>query len=345
MSYRVGVGLVGAGMWGKRVAAAVGRTESLRLVSCYTRSEESRRATAESVSCRAAGSLEELLDDPEVEGVLVLTPNHAHREIAEAAASRGKHVLVEKPIADTLESAEAIVDACERGGVVLFVAHCFRRLGAARATASLIADGSLGRVVLAEAHFSLQGTFKPGNWRSSRRTLVGGPLIQMGVHHSDTLQGWFGPAKTVSGSLTHLAARADVDDIAVALIEHATGTRSIISCSYVSPKSYGFRLYGTEANLDYRTEMSLWPQQERMDSETTLNLERRDGTRSPVEFETRDMLVNELEEFARCITSGERPETGGREGIDALQVVLAAVASSATGSVVAIDRRRTDNST
>lgn len=321
-------------MWGKRVALAVGRTANLELVACYTRNEAARRKTAEDTGCRAADSLEELVSDPRVEGVLVLTPNDAHLDIARAAADHHKHVLVEKPIADTLGGAEAIVECCSAADVVLFAAHCFRRLGAARATAALLSAGGLGRVVLAEAHFSLPGAFTPGTWRADPERLIGGPLMQLGVHHADTLQAWLGPARRVLGSIDHLEAAAPVDDVAVALLEHASGARSVISCSYVSPKSYGFRLFGTQANLDYRTDMSIWPQAERMDEKTTLTLQRRDGGPGRVAFTSCDMVVDELEEFGRCIVSRGRPETGGREGIAALRVVLGAVDSTRRNAAV-----------
>lgn len=337
MSRRIGVGLVGAGRWGRRVAQAVGRTSNLELVACFARSEASRRRVAGETGCRPVDSLEELVSDPRVRGVLVLTPNHVHLDVARAAADRGRHVLVEKPIAHTLESAAEIARACNRAGVVLFVAHCFRRLGAARAVGELVSAGRLGRVVLTEARFSLPGSFEPGSWRADPKTLVGGPLIQMGVHHCDTLQGWLGPVRRVSGSLDHLAAPAAVDDVAVAVLEHASGARSVVSCSYVSPKCYGFRLYGTEANLDYTTSMSLWPDAQRMDSETRLELQRRDGTVEGIPFEPRDMVADELEEFGRCIGEGATPETGAAEGIAALRVVLGAVESARTGHAVDLD--------
>ena len=271
------------------------------------------RTAAEAFGCRAADSLDTLLDDSDVEAVLVVTPNHTHAEIAVAAAERGRHVFVEKPIADSLADGLRAVEASQRAGVLLFVGHSFRRLGAARAAATAIAEGALGEIVLAEANFSLPGAFSPGSWRSRRETLPAGPMTQLGVHHVDTLQAWIGPAVSVMGSMTHMAAAAEIDDVAVALLEHASGARSVISCSYVSPKTYRIRVYGTRANLDYRTEMSIWPEAERMDEATTLTIEDATGS-ADLPFEPCDMLVDELEEFARCIRTGAPPETGARGG-------------------------------
>lgn len=328
----VGLGLVGVGMWGRKMAAAAERAAGVRLVTCFARDDGARSEAAETFGCRAADSLDSLLDDSDVEAVLVVTPNNTHAQIAAAAAERGRHVFVEKPFADRLADGLRAADASERAGVLLFVGHSFRRLGAARAAARAIGEGALGEIVLAEANFSLPGAFPPGSWRSRRETLPAGPMTQLGIHHADTLQAWIGPAISVMGSMTHMAAAAEIDDVAVALLEHASGARSVISCSYVSPKTYRIRVYGTRANLDYRTEMSIWPEAERMDEATTLTIE--DATGSvDLPFEPCDMLVDELEEFARCIRTGAPPETGAREGLAALSVIEGVVEAAASGGI------------
>jgi predicted dehydrogenase len=222
----VGLGLVGVGMWGRKMAAAAERAGGVGLVTCFARDEAARLDAAQAFRCRAADSLDTLLDDSDVEAVLVVTPNHTHAEIAVAAAERGRHVFVEKPIADSLADGLRAAEASQRAGVLLFVGHSFRGLGAARAAATAIGEGALGEIVLAEANFSLPGAFAPGSWRSRRETLPAGPMTQLGVHHADTLQAWIGPAISVMGSMTHMAAAAEIDDVAVALLEHASGARS-----------------------------------------------------------------------------------------------------------------------
>lgn len=328
----LGVGLVGVGRWGARLGAALRRAGGVKLVSCYARSAEAREVAARELACTDAGTLEALLDDRRVEAVLIATPNASHEAITLAAAARGLHVFVEKPIAPDEAAARRMAAACRGAGVTLQVGHAFRRLGASRAAQRLVRSGALGTVVLAEANFSLPGAFAPGNWRSQRATLPGGPMTQLGVHHADTLQAWLGPAVRVGGSLGHVAADADIDDVAVALLEHGSGARSVIACSYVSPKTYRIRLYGTRANLELRTAMALWPEAERMDAGTTLTLETDGGCRR-VPFEVRDMLVDELEAFGRCARSGETPETGAEEGIAALRVILGVLPAAVSGEV------------
>jgi len=336
MSAPVGVTLIGTGAWGRRLAAAVRRTSGVRLVCCFSRDESRRLVFAQEFGCAAAPSFDAAIDRGDIEGVLLVTPNYVHGEQAVACAARRKHVFVEKPIADALSDGQAMAAACQAAGVTLMVGHGLRRLGAARRVRQLLEEGTLGTLVLAEANFSLPGTLTPDTWRAYRRTCPGGPLMQLGVHHADTLQYWLGPVTRVYGSFARLATPAEIDDVAVAGLDFASGARGVLTSSYVSPQTYFLRLYGTTAVLEYRTDMSVWPAAEKMDGATTLSLLMRTGP-VMVEFEPRDVLVEELEEFARCVRGGAKPETGAAEALAALRVVRGAIESHERGAVVTLE--------
>jgi predicted dehydrogenase len=192
-------------------------------------------------------------------------------------------------------------------------------------------------VVLAEANFSLPGILTPDKWRFYRETCPGGPLMQLGVHHADTLQYWLGPIRQVSGTFGHLATSAEIDDVGAASLIFESGARGTLTGSYVSPKTYYLRLYGSEASLIYETDMSIWPDAVRMDEATTLTLLEKDGTRTSLSFENRDMLVDELDEFAHCIREKAAPETGAAEGMRALAVIRGALESHEQGQVITLE--------
>jgi predicted dehydrogenase len=314
-----GVAVIGTGMWAPRLAAAAARA-GVDVVACHSRDEERRRAFAARFDCVPAESLEAAIEHPDVEGVLIVTPNDVHAEQAVACARRGRHVFVEKPIADTVAAGERMREACAAAGVTLMVGHAFRRLGAARRVGELVEAGALGRVVLGEANFSLPGSFAPKAWRSQRARNQGGPIMQLGIHHVDTLASWLGPVRAAGGRFAHVHAEADIDDVGVVVLEHESGALSVVTGSYVSPKTLWLRLLGTEAVLEYRTDMSVWPDAERVDEATTLTL-----AGEPVEFEPRDMLCDELAEFGRCMRGEADPETGAAEGLSALRAVLEAL--------------------
>ena len=318
-----GIAMVGTGMWAPRLASAAERA-GLELVTCFSRNEQRRGEFAERFGCEPAASLEDAIGHPGVEGVVLATPNDVHEEQTLACAERGRHVFVEKPIADNIDAGDRMRRACADAGVTLMVGHAFRRLGAARRVKQLLDDGALGRVVLAEANMSLPGTFRPGAWRAERERNPGGPIMQLGIHHVDTLAYWLGPVQRASGRFAHVHTEADIDDVAVVTLELGSGVLATVTGSYVSPKTLSLRLFGTDAVLDYRTDFSVWPDAEALDGVTTLTL-----GGEPVEFDERDMLADELAELGRCIRGEAEPETGADEGIAALAVVQAALESQA----------------
>jgi predicted dehydrogenase len=318
-----GIALVGTGMWAPRLAEAAERA-GLRLVTCFSRDELKRGEFAERFGCKSAATFEAAIGHPQVEGVLLVTPNDVHEEQALACAEHGRHVFVEKPIADSTEAGERMRRACAEAGVTLMVGHAFRRLGASRRVKQLLDEGALGRVVLAEANVSLPGSFKPEAWRAQRGRNPGGPIMQLGIHHVDTLAYWLGPVQRASGRFAHVETHADIDDVGVLTLEFKSGALGSLTGSYVSPKTLSLRLFGTEAVLDYRTDFSVWPDARALDGVTTLTV-----GGQPVEFEDRDMLGEELSEFGRCLRGEARPETGGDEGIAALGTVLQALEAHA----------------
>lgn len=325
MSDSVGVALIGGtGMWGPRIAAAASRAPGITLVTCFSRDPGRREEFAAGQGVEAAESFEAAIEHPKVEGVLLVTPNDLHAPQALACADRGKHVFVEKPIADTIEAGSEMRDRFQADGLVLSIGHAFRRFGAARRVKALLDDGTLGTAVLAEANFSLPGKLVPEAWRWYRARALGGPLLQLGIHHADTLRYWLGPIAESHGVFARLVTEAEIDDVGAVSLRFDSGAVGVITGSYVSPHTYFLRLYGTLAVLEYRVDMSVWPNAELVDGATTLSLVRK-GEVEDVAFDPRDPLADELEEFGRSVCGDTVPETGATEGIAALQVILGAL--------------------
>ena len=107
------------GKQAKRLGTYLERVPSLRLVTCYSRTAEKREAFAAEFGGEAATSFEAAISHPDVQGVLLLTPNSVHAEQVIACAELGKHIFLEKPIADTLSDGYRIRDVCQAAGIVL----------------------------------------------------------------------------------------------------------------------------------------------------------------------------------------------------------------------------------
>ena len=119
---RVGFGVIGAGLFGENHALVYSRLPGVELVAVCDQNEARAREVAERYGARTHYTdYAQLLAEPDIEAVSIATPDFAHAEIALAAAQAGKHILCEKPLATTVEEAQAIVDAAARAGVKLMV--------------------------------------------------------------------------------------------------------------------------------------------------------------------------------------------------------------------------------
>ena len=105
------VACVGMGWWSDVLADAIKRSGKLEIAACYSRSEDKRRAFAAKDGCRAATSFDAILDDDSIDAIVNTTPNNAHLETTRAAARAGKHVFVDKPIANTIADGRAMTAA------------------------------------------------------------------------------------------------------------------------------------------------------------------------------------------------------------------------------------------
>jgi predicted dehydrogenase len=329
----VGIALLGLGRWSKHLARAVGRVESLKLVTCFTRTAEVRHQFASEFGCEEAASLEAALTHPGVEAAMIAAPSAAHLELTLACAEHGLHVFVEKPMANSLDQARKMTAACQGKGLILMVGHEMRRLGSSRAMKKVLEAGRLGRVVNALAVLTLAGTFQPDNWRCHRESNPCAALMQLAIHQIETFQYLLGPVAAVQGYFAHLSAPADVDDTASAHLTFANGTLATVAGSYVSPSAYELHFYGDAANMNCVVDMRLWPDSLQTDPCTQLNLQT-NQLLEPLPITAQDVLALQADEFARSVRGLAQPETGAQEGLAAQAVVEAAMLSFERGRQV-----------
>jgi predicted dehydrogenase len=335
MTDKIRLASVGLGRWARVLANGAQRGDTIELVSCFSRDEKRRQDfMAEYGIPRGASSYEELLADPDVEGVLITTPNDTHRELIIQALEAGKAAYTDKPIAHTLEHGVAIVEAVESTGLPFAVGHSARRLAGSREMKRWIDDGRLGKVSIAEANFSNERGLEltPDHWRSYPDKTPGGVMIQLGVHHADNLQYLLGPVKSVTAHARKLYTEAHVPDVVMSLLEFESGPIGYIGAGWASPGIYTVNLQGTNANLRYDLDFTHWDQGHLADDYSELRSQAHGASDRPVvELQRTDMFREQLEEFALAIRGSATVEVGPREALRALAVVHAAIASSERG--------------
>jgi predicted dehydrogenase len=332
MADKVRLAPVGLGRWAKVLARGALRGDVIELASCFSRSEENRKAfMAEYSVPRSASSYEELLADDEIEGVIITTPNDTHREVISAALEAGKAVYTDKPIAQTLEDALAIKQVVERTGGVFAVGHSARRLSGNRVMKQWIDDGTLGGVSMVEANFSNERGLEltPETWRWYLSKTPGGPLIQLGVHHADNLQYLLGPVKAVSAHTRKLFTDAEVPDATMAILEFESGALGYLGCGWASPGIYQIRAQGTKQNLMYDLDFTHWDEAHEADAYSTLVSQAYGQVeRTPVDLPPTDMFREQLEEFALAARGEAKVEVQVDDAIRALAIVHTAIESN-----------------
>jgi predicted dehydrogenase len=321
------VASLGMGWWSDVLADAINRSGKLTITACYSRSEEKRAAFAAKYGCRAVPSYEAILADKDIEAVINTTPNGVHLETTRAAADAGKHVFLDKPIANTVSDGRRITELCRKAGVVLALGYQRRRENQFRWIKRQIDEGVFGKLVNAEANISRDrlGKIDLGSWRYQAAGMPGGVMLQIGIHYTDVLEYLIGPVKAVSGQFARLVLPGDNPDVASLVLEHENGALSTLNASYASASEYYLmNIYGKEATAYY-------------DMFEGLRMLKR-GEKKPVKvsFADKDTIAEELEEFADAVRGGGAPEIGGEYATTSLAVIRAGILSAREGRHVEI---------
>jgi predicted dehydrogenase len=323
----VSVGCVGMGWWSDVLADAMVRSGKFRIAACYTRSEAKRQAFAAKYKCTPAPSYAALLEDRAIEAIVNTTPNNVHLETTREAAHSGKHVFLDKPIANTVADARALTRACRDAGVVLALGYQRRKEAQFRWIRRKIDEGAFGRLVNAEANISRDrlGKIDLSSWRYTAEGMPGGVMLQIGIHYSDVLEYLIGPVKAVSGRLAQLVLPGDNPDVASMVLEHESGALSTLNASYASASEfYAMNVYGKEASAYYDLFGGL------------RFLKRGTEHADSIAIEKNDPIVEELDEFAAAVRGEAQPEMDGERSTASLAVLLAGIRSARQGRRVEV---------
>ena len=321
------VACIGMGWWSDVLADAIKRSGKLTITACYTRSDDKRQKFAAKYGCRTAPSYEAILADPAIEAIINTTPNDAHLPTTRAAAQTGKHVFLDKPIANTVSDGRAIAKICREAKVVLALGYQRRRESHFRFIRRQIDAGVFGTLVNAEANISRDrlGKIDLSSWRYQAAGMPGGVMLQIGIHYTDVLEYLMGPITAVSGRSAQLVLPGDNPDVASLVLEHENGALSTLNASYASASEYYLmNIYGKEASAYYDLRRGL-----RL-------LKRGEECARDIACAKNDTFVEELEEFAAAVRGNGAPEMGGEDAARSLAVVRGGILSAREGRRVEV---------
>jgi predicted dehydrogenase len=288
----------------------------------------------------AASSYEALIATPGVEAVIISTGAKFHAEQAIAAANRGLHVFIEKPLCATPQETRDLLAVQKKTGVVIGVGHGDHAHDAIAGTIKRYIDsGDLGTIATFEKTTAHSGglQIKPGDWRGDPQKNPGGMLFQCGVHALHELMFYFGPVAEVSAMMRYDAnPNTQTADVAICNLRFKSGLIGNLNAYHVTAYRHTFNIFGTKANL-YRDERFY-------DEGTHLAIQRDflDNKKQPrerVEVTGTTDACGNLRSFYNAIRAGGgvEPYPSLKDGARAVAAVFAAEESAKTGRPVKVE--------
>jgi predicted dehydrogenase len=310
-----------------------GKSEDIRFVLAHTRTRASAEAFCREKDVALVDDYAAILADRSIDAVVLATPHSQHEAQVRQAVAAGKHVLVEKPITLTRESADAAVAAARAAGLVLAVGFTRRfhpSIGEVRAR---LEDGRLGTLVaMVGQHTTSTGHFiPPENWRADPQESPAGAMTAVGVHLLDHMIEFAGPVRDVLCT-TRLHGAGPADDTTTVMLRFASGVTGSIFCSVATATNFSFAVYGTKGLAEVSR-----PNLQRFRFVPGSDAAPTGPVMAPpdelIEHPALDMLNAELTTFARCVRERASYPVGLDDVLHGMSVFDAVVRSAASGKL------------
>ena len=350
MSEPLKIGLIGSGGIARRhLTAFLNHRDQVRLTAVCDIVEDAARNYADRAGIDAVYlDVHDMLRDADIEAVDICTTHDTHAPLAVAAAQAGKHVIVEKAMAHTLQGCRDMIAAADEAGVKLMIAQHLRYSPEARAAKRAIDEGWLGEIHAVRTHLMGGGNGRPrlGHWMDDRAR-GGGTLMVTSVHHLDLLRFYVGNVKRVTAVCRSLAPHMQngAEDLVAATLEFESGAIGDVFAvgSSLAPEGRGYILFGSKGTLHSTT-----PTKEESEASPTrhfgkLMVSLKDGGErfmgatfepldtSDIDLPTTDYFVNEILHFAECCRTGREPDSSGRDNIETIKIIMGIFESSRRG--------------
>ena len=340
----VKLAIVGLGRWAKVLTKAAQKSDKIEIIAGHSRSQEKRDEFTQQFGVATYASLAEILDMPEIEGVIITVPNEQHYTVAKQIAEAGKHIYTEKPISNILADGLRMEALQKEHNVTMTVGHSARLLKGIQMMKNNLDDGSLGKLAFIEANFSNERALEltPDTWRWYRDRAPGGPLSQLAIHMFDILHYLGGDVDGVSSIASKLSpVGAEVDDQSMSTVRFKNGVLGYVGSCWTSPGIFSTRVFAQAGLMHFELDFASWDEPENLHKTSSLYIQRgKDGygLREDLEIFSGNMFQDELEIFAEACRSGKSNKLTAHDGNIAVAMVYAALKSiDENAAMVSVD--------
>ena len=335
----INIGIAGYGYWGPNLARAVSESGCARVEMIADRESKAQdRAGQRHPAARLTDDILEMINDPKVDAVMIATPVDTHFDLAMAALKAGKHVLVEKPMAETPDRAARLVDEAAKRGLTLLVDHTFVYTGAVQKISSLIQSGELGKLYYYDSTRVNLGIFQ-------RDVNV---IWDLAVHDLAILDHLV-TAKPVAISANAVTCIAGSPaNMAHLSIYYDDGMMAHLNVNWLAPVKIRQTVIGASRRMVIYDDMQTSEKVKVYDRGATAGdnpyepmVSYRLGEMWAPALSSKEALLTEVQEFANCIESGAVPLTDGIGGLRVVEMLAAATLSTKRrGFPVELDTKR-----
>ncbi len=325
------IAMLGAGFMGGTHARAYHQRDDVEIAAIYARSGNRAEDLARELGTSFTEDLDRVLGDESIEAVDICLPTPAHRATTEAALAAGKHVLLEKPLAMTIEDADALVAAADATDRVVMVAHVLRFWPEYVVLQRVVESGELGRPIAVNT--VRRQPFPEWSTLFKAADQTGGAIFDMLIHDYDAINWILGtPQSVVANGIRN--PRSGGLDQAQVLIGYDRGT-GVADGGMIQPESYPFtsrlEVLCERGAIEYHFQAG-GRSFEVGEPTNRLTVYREDGDPELLHVDQSDAYANEVGYFIDCIRSGTAAERARpRDARIALQAGLAAKRSAETG--------------
>jgi len=338
------VGVIGLGGMGvQHCRNIVKNVREMKLAAVCDADAAHARNVGEELSVASYSSHRDLIDSGLCRAVLVATPHPLHAPIAVDCLKAGLHVLSEKPLAESVSAADAMVRAAEQAGRTLGVMYQMRFIPAVRKAIEIVRSGQLGRVIraaLIAPDYRPQAYYDAGRWRGTWVGEGGGVLLNQAPHLMDLMLNMTGPPVWVHGIATAAMHDIEVEDCAQALLRFPQGAFGYLYCSTIEPgPGQSIEIFAERGKVIYRDEqvkLYRFADEVRSYTRTCTDMwSRLPCTEVPLEVEDRPTgHADVMRNFARHILGGEPLVCDGRSAVAQVELANAIIYSARTGAPV-----------
>jgi predicted dehydrogenase len=246
--------VVGLGWWGKQIVKCLVDSNRIRVTHGVDLAIENLADFGRDYQLILRSSLDEVLQDPEVDAVILVTPHSLHEEQVLASIAAGKQVFCEKPLTLTGAGAERILAACEEAGIVLGIGHERRFEPAMEEVLAMIGNGKLGQILHMEANVShnLFAHANPENWRVNKKDAPAGAMTALGIHLTDLFISFAGRPLQVRAKTAKVFDQALADDHVSVQIDFLSGATASLTCLSTTPFYGRLSVFGTAGWIEVR---------------------------------------------------------------------------------------------